>query len=200
MPASTWPVIRWIAAITSSVASRRARPDGTPSKRPVKSIGSPNSTVIGTIRGRLEPTGWTFWVPGQPDGHDGYAGGQREVGDAGAAAVEAAVARPGALGVDPERLAAAEHVEGDVEAGDRGLGVVAVDRQHPEPLEPDPGREPLEAGAGEVVGLGEEDDLARHHARDHHRVDEAEVVAGQDHPAGPGHVLEAAHRRAARSP
>ena len=51
------------------------------------------------------------------------------------------------------------------------------------------------AGAGEVVGLGQEDHLARHHARDHDRVHEAQVVAGQDHAAGPRHVLEAAHRR-----
>ena len=72
-------------------------------------------------------------MPLQPDGHDGHAGGQREVRDAGAAAVEPAVARAGALGVDAERLAAAEHLQRGVEAGERRLGVVAVDRQHAEP-------------------------------------------------------------------
>ena len=58
---------------------------------------------------------------GQAHGDDGHAGGQRQVRDAGATAVEAAVARAGALGVDAERLAAAEHLERGVEAVDAAL-------------------------------------------------------------------------------
>ena len=75
------------------------------------------------------------------------------------------------------------------------LRVVAVDRQHAQALEPEPRRRAAHAGAGEVVGLGQEDDLARHHDRDHHAVDEAQVVAGEDHPAGVRHVLQSPHRR-----
>ena len=181
-----------MAAMIRSVSSRRARPDGTPSYSPATVIGSPTRTVTSTraSRGRLEPTGWMSSVPMQADRDHRAAGGQREVRHSRAAAVEPPVARAGALGVDPERLALAQHLERGVEAGDRGLGVVAVDRQHAEPLEPGPRQRALHAGAGEVVGLGEEDDLARHDHRDHHAVEERQVVAGHDDRAGGRHVVQ----------
>ena len=175
----------------SSVTSRRARPEGDAVVPAGDLDRLPNATVTWTSLGRRGPDRLESLGAAQADRDDRDAGGQGEVGDAGAAAVEATVAGAGALGVDAERLAPAEHLQRGVEAGDRGLGVVAVDRQHAEPLEPRPLRRALEAGAGEVVGLGQEDDLARHHERDHHAVDEAQVVARQDHRAGGRHVLQA---------
>ena len=189
-PASSWPVSAWIAVMISSVTSRRALPSGTPSYRPATSIGSPNVTVTGTTPGQPGADRLELLGAGEADRDDRDAGGQREVGDAGAAAVEPAVAGAGALGVDAERLAAAEHLERGVEAGDRGL---ACRRGRPAasrcPRTTPAAAAPLTPVAGEVVGLGEEGDLARHHDRDDQGVGEAEVVAGQDHR----------HRCAARS-
>ena len=118
--------------MTRSVISRRALPGGTPSYWPRTSIGSPNVTVTRTSRGRfgadrLEPVGAE-----QPDRDDRGARGERELGDAGPAAVEPTVARSRALRVDAERTALGEHAQRRVEAGQRGLGVVAVDRQRAE--------------------------------------------------------------------
>ena len=125
-----------MAVMTRSVISRRARPGATPSYSPATRIGSPKRMVTLASLGMREPTGWSLSVPIRADRHDGGAGLQRELGDADLAAVEAAVARAGALGVEPERLATAEHLQGDVEGVQRGAGVVAVDRHHAESLEP----------------------------------------------------------------
>ena len=195
MPASSWPVIAWIARMISSVTCRRALPSGTPSYRPTTSIGPPNSHRHRDDLGEAGADGLQLLRAGEADRYDARAGRQRQVGDPGATAVEPAVARAGALGVDAERLAAAEHLERGVEAGERGLRVVAIDREHPQTLEPQPTGRALETRAGEVVGLGEEGDLARRDDRDHQGVGEAEVVAGKDHRPGHRDVVEPDHRR-----
>ena len=128
--------------------------------------------------------------PQQADRQDRAAGGEGEVRHAGTTAVEPAVTRAGALGVDAERLPAPQHLERGVEAGDRRLGVVPVDRQHAEPLEPRADQRALHPGAGEVVGLGEEDDLARDDDRDDDAVEEGQVVARHDDGSGGGHVVQ----------
>ena len=104
-----------MAVMTRSVISRRARPGATPSYSPATRIGSPKRIVtLASLRhagaDRLELVG-----ADEPDRHDRGAGLQRELGDADLAAVEPAVARARALGVEAERLAATEHLQGDVE-------------------------------------------------------------------------------------
>ncbi len=179
-----------------SVTSRRALPRGTPvvAGVEVQRLAEPHGHLRQARHRRTERL--DVLGAGQPDRDDGRARGQREVRHAGAASVEPPVARAGALGVDPERLALAEHVEGDVEGGDRGLGVVAVDGHHADPLEPAAGEGALDAGAGEVVLLGQEHHLARRHDRDDQAVGEGEVVAGHDDRAGARDVLEPLDARA----
>ena len=121
--------------------------------------------------GKRAPTGCSFSVPVSPTGTTGHAGGQREVGDAGAAAVEAAVAGAGALAGrcrTPRRGRAPRARCRGWRARPRGSS--RSTGQHPDALEPQPaGSVPLSAGAGEVVGLGQEGDLARRDDRDHQR-------------------------------
>ena len=120
----------------------------------------------------------------QADGHDGHPGGERQPRHPRAPLVEAAVARARALGVDAERDdrrgAPRERRRGTPaprarSAGRRGWR--RCSRRSPGAGTPHP-------GAGEVVGLGEEADRARSDDRDREGVDERQVVAGEDDPAG----------------
>ncbi len=139
---------------------------------------------------------------GADDRHrdDRCAGGQRQPSDTGAAAVETAVTRPRALGVDPEGLAGPEDVERGLQRGHRvtlalpahGHGVHHAEERRDEP--------PAHPVALEVLRLREEPDAAGDRQRDHHAVDERQVVAGDDHRTLAGHVLEAAHGRAPHHP
>ena len=61
-----------------------------------------------------------------------HLGLQRHPGDAGLAAVEPAVGRAGALGVDAEQLALAEHPQAGVQRGLAGPAAGAVDRHLPD--------------------------------------------------------------------
>ena len=147
--------------------------------RPRHVIGAPNRTVsdLGQRRaGWSRPAGLVG--AGRPTGTTG-ARGEGEVRDAGAAAVEPAVARAGALGVDAERLAARStssaisRLAGAALVSSRSTGSIPCPRTT-RPASPQP-------GAGEVVGLGEEDHLARDDQRDGEAVDERQVVARQMH-------------------
>ena len=128
------------------------------------------------------------------DGDHRHAGLQREPGHAGLAAVEPAVGRAGALGVDAEQLALREHPLGRVE---RALGRPAagtVDRHLPGAGEELPLQPALDARAGEVLRLGHEGHPPRQGQRHEQPVGVGEVVAGQDGRPLVGHVLGASDR------
>ena len=92
--------------------------------------------------------------------HDGRAGHQGEPGDARTAAVEPAVGGAGALGVDAEDPALLQHPAAGHQRGDPAVPAVPVDRDHADAGE-EPGHQPaLEALAGDVLVLADEEDRA----------------------------------------
>ena len=105
---------------------------------------------------------------------------QREPGQPGLALVEPAVGRAGALGVHAEQLALVQNALRGDQCGLRGVGVGAVDGHLPG-RGVEPALEPaLEAGAGEVLGLGQEGDPAPDHQRQVEAVRDGQVVTGED--------------------
>src|SRR5699024_5762003 len=130
------------------------------------------------------------------DGHDGAARLESETRDAGLSAVETTVGAARALGVDAEQPALAQPREPRVERCLRRLAARAVDGDRPDAAEELRLEPALEARAREVLGLADEDDLAVEDDRQDERVDDGEVVAREDRPAGRGHVLEPAGPRA----
>ncbi len=105
---------------------------------------------------------------------------EREARDAGLAAVQAAVRRPGALGIDAEQRPLGQHSHAGRQGGASGVGVAAVDRHHADGLHEAAGQPTLQPGGGEVLRLGQERDLAPDHDRHEERVAERQVVAGDD--------------------
>ena len=125
------------------------------------------------------------------DRDDRHAGLQRHPRHAGPAAVEHAVVRARALGIDAEELAVGE-----------SRSPVVIAPAAAEPLErsigtwPAPEKkvfcsQPLMPERREVLGLGHERDPARDHERHEQPVGVREVVAGQDRRALLGDVLGA---------
>src|SRR6476619_2327930 len=110
-------------------------------------------------------------------------------GHAGAPAVEPAVRRARALGVDAEQLAAAQDLEPAAQGGLAGSAAGPVDGQLPDTLEEGRREAALDAPTREVVGLGQERHPARHHQRQEDRVREGQVVAGEDRRTLRGDVL-----------
>ena len=74
------------------------------------------------------PGGATTSVPTTATGITGHLGLERQPGDAGLAAVEPAVVRAGALGVDAEQVALVEDPLGRRQRALGGVGAGAVDR------------------------------------------------------------------------
>ncbi|AYN36745.1 hypothetical protein DUI70_6251 [Streptomyces albus] len=130
------------------------------------------------------------------EGDDRGAGHQGQPGDAGAAAVQAAVGGAGALRVDAEDAAVLQDPAAGHQRGDPAVRAVPVDRDHADAGE-EPGHQAaLDALAGDVLVLADEEDLAFADQRQDERVDEGEVVAGEDHRTVAGDVLRALHPRA----
>jgi hypothetical protein len=138
--------------------------------------------------------------PGEGDRDDRRAGREGEPRDSGTAAVEPAVAGAGALGVDREGVAALEHSEAAVERILSGLPGGALHGDRADAREEQPRDQALESLAGEVLGFREERHRAGRHERDHHTVDERQVVARDEHGARTRHVLLADDRRAEEQP
>ncbi len=130
------------------------------------------------------------------DRDDGHPGLERHPGHAGLALVEPAVGAAGALGVQAEQLAAAEHLQARAQGGLAGPAAGAVDGQLADALEERRGQPALDALTGEVVALGEERHPAGHDERQEDRVGEREVVAREDRGPGLGDVLGAVDPRA----
>ncbi len=129
------------------------------------------------------------------DRDDRRPGGQRHARQAARlAAVEAAVGRAGALGVDPEQLAALQHLYA---ALDRRLAGAArpgaVHGELADALEEGRRHPALDARGGEVLRLRDEGDLAVEHRGQEEGVRERQVVAGQNGGALGGDVLQALH-------
>ena len=103
-----------MAAMISSVAARRARPDEAAPCR-LRSSGAPKRTVTGRTRGSFVPDRLDRLGADEADGHDRRAGLKCEPGDAGATAVEATVERARALGIDGEGGAGLEDAPALVE-------------------------------------------------------------------------------------
>src|SRR5690606_38364912 len=97
----------------------------------------------------------------------------------------------GALGVDAEELALAQHAQAGAQGRLAGLAAGAVDGDGADAAEEHAGEEPLDAAAGEVVRLAEADDLALEVERSEEVVGERQVVAGEDGRPLLGHVLDA---------
>ena len=96
----------------------RELPPGPPGGNPAYcfgSIGSPKRTRTRWMRGTFAPIGCTRLVPTSPTGTTMRTGRQGEPADAGPTAVEPAVPRPGALGVDAERVPPVHHLRCQVQ-------------------------------------------------------------------------------------
>jgi hypothetical protein len=77
----------------------------------------------------------------------------------------------------------------------RGPPAPALDRDRTQRLEQPAAQPVLEPGALEVLGLGQERDLAADHEGHHEAVDHREVVDRQDHRPPAGHPVRAGHHR-----
>jgi hypothetical protein len=150
-----------IAAMTSSVSSRRARPGAQLARRHLRGqrhrvheraerdpqLGRPHRAAADRLHAVRAL---------QRHRQHRRPGGQRQPGDAGPAAVEPAVPRARALGVDAERLAALQHPLREGQRGERVARPVARHRDGADEPEEQRRRAALDAGAGEVLLLGEE--------------------------------------------
>src|SRR5690606_18734940 len=125
--------------------------------------------------------------------HDGRPGHQRQPGDARAAPVEAAVGGARALRVDAEDVALLQHPAARHQRRDPAPAAVAVDRDHADTGE-EPRHEPaLEPFAGDVLVLADEEDLPVADDGKDDRIDERQVVAGENHRTVGRNVLRALH-------
>ena len=180
-----------------SVISRRARPGGTPSYRPRTSIGSPNAH--GHLDQARPPRADGLEPASVPDAaRPGRSGRPRS---ARAARRRCARGRAGrrASGC-PRGRCRRRRLRRARRARCRGWPAPPWSRRgrpagHRAPRTTPCASRPLSPGLLEVVGLGQEADRPRHHDRDHHAVDEAQVVAGQDHRTGRRHPVETRDRR-----
>ncbi len=154
--------------------------------RRVDRFAEPDRHPRGTASGMRESTGCTSSVADEPDRHDRHVAPQREARDAGVAAVQQAVARARALGVDAEDVARAQHVGRGRERALARASAFAPDRDLPAAAE-----EPRRLGIVEVLGLGHEGDAPAHDERDEDRIEERPVVRGKDHRTALGDVLPA---------
>src|SRR5665647_162925 len=114
---------------------------------------------------------------------DGTPRLERHPGHADAPAIQPAIRRAGAFGIDAEQLAPTQDLEAAVERNVTGTPTGTVHRQLTGTLEEGCGRPALDASAGEVVGLGQAGDPPRKHQRQEDGVGEREVVAGEDRGA-----------------
>jgi hypothetical protein len=105
------------------------------------------------------PGGWTRSGADQSDRDDGHAGPQRDPGDAGAEPVQPPVRGPGALRVDPERLALVEQIDADIHRGGRRAHVATLHRYLPDAAEERRHGLAAQARRGEVLRLGQVEDL-----------------------------------------
>ena len=119
-----------------------------------------------------------------PYGRDGadfhrHTGLQRESGQTGLALVQPSVGRAGALRIHAEQLALFDDPFSGKQCGLCGVGVRPVDRYLTGRRE-EPAFEPaLQAGAGEVLGLGQVGDPAPNHQAQIEAVGDGQVVTGQ---------------------
>ena len=142
----------------------------------VSVFGSPKCTTTRRkSRGRRCPMGWTSVVPWIPTGITGTCAVEREPGDAGAAAVGAAVVGPRALGVQRDQAPVTEHLAGGLQGALGHRAAAAVDGDLPDGRE-----EPARPPRVEVLRLRE----VRHAPADargqEDRVAEALVVGRED--------------------
>src|SRR3954454_8685987 len=125
---------------------------------------------------------------------------ERHPGHTRAAAVEAAVGRARALGVDTEQLAAPQDLQSRAECRVARLAARPVDRQLSDTPEEGSRQTALDASPREVVALREEGDASGDDEGQEDRVREGEVVAREDRGTLLGDVLLALHPRTEDEP
>ena len=140
-------------------------------------------------RAELLPGGATTSVPTTATGITGTPVSSAMPGDAGLAAVELAVVRAGALGVDAEQVTLGEDPLRGLERTLRGRGAGPVDRDLAGAREERLLQPALDARRGEVLRLRHEGHAARDGQRHEQPVGVREVVAGQDRSADLRNVL-----------
>lgn len=125
---------------------------------------------------------------------------QGQPGHAGLAPVEPAVRRAGALGIDAGDATGAQYPQLGVQGRPGRPAARAVDRDGAGADEEHLRQPALDALAGEVLGLGDERHPPLHDQRREDRVGERQVVAGEDHRPGVGHVVQPLDLRAEDQP
>ena len=129
-------------------------------------------------------------------GDDGDSRLERHPGHPGLAAVEAAITRASALGVDAEQRTLAQDTKSGAQRRLGGATPGAVDGHLPRRGHEQPRQQSLEPWRVEVVALGQERDLATAYERQEDRVGERQVIAREDGRALAREMLQAGDLRA----